>query len=123
MLDLLPATGSLMIARLGPGVLTVVAMHDGVVIIARSLELPEETPDIIGEIAEDVHPTLAYFEDQTGARPQKLFLAGLGPEAGTAATRLSVELDLPVDFLHEEYPGLAGYLVSVAPAKSKAVAA
>jgi type IV pilus assembly protein PilM len=122
MLDLLPATGSLMVARFAPGVLTVVGVSDGVVIIARSLELPELTSDPIGQIAEDIHPTLAYLEDQSGIRPEKLFLAGFGPESNSAATRLSVELDLPVDPLHDPYPGLAGYLASLALAPRKAAA-
>jgi type IV pilus assembly protein PilM len=114
MLDLLPAKGSLMVARLGPGVLTVVAISDGVVIIARSLELPEMASNPVEQIAEDIHPTLAYLEDQSGVRPEKLFLAGFGPESATAAARLSVELNLPVDPLIEPYPGLAGYLAAAA---------
>jgi type IV pilus assembly protein PilM len=112
MLDLLPATGSLMVARLGPGVLTVVAISDGVVIIARSLELPEMASNPVEQIAEDIHPTLAYLEDQSGVRPEKLFLAGFGSDSGTAAARLSIELNLPVDPLNEPYPGLAGYLAA-----------
>jgi len=120
MLDLLPAKGSLMVARLGPGVLTVVGISDGVVIIVRSLELPELTSNPLDQIAEDIHPTLAYLEDQDGIRPEKLFLAGFGPESSHAATRLSVELDLPVDPLHEPYPGLSGYLASLAPSRAPA---
>lgn len=120
MLDLLPAGGSLMVARLGPGVLTVVAVSGGVVIIARSLELPEMESNPIEQIAEDIHPTLAYLEDQSGVRPEKLFLAGFGAESGTAATRLAVELELPVEPLYDQFPGLAGYLASIAPGKGPA---
>ncbi len=38
MLDLFPVTGSIVIARLSPGALTVLALSDGVVTIVRSLE-------------------------------------------------------------------------------------
>src|SRR3984885_3852229 len=83
MLDLLPVTGSLVVARLSPGALTVIGMKDGVVTIARSLELAEMDPanDNLAEITTDVYPTLAYIEDQTGSRPEKLFIAGFGPDS------------------------------------------
>jgi type IV pilus assembly protein PilM len=113
MLELLPATGSLLVARRSPGVLTVIALKDGIVTIARSLELPADTPDELEEISSDIYPTLAYIEDQGGARPERLFLAGFGPDVETSATRLSVELDLPVEPLDEAHPGLAGYLRSL----------
>ena len=116
-LDLVPATGSLVFARRSPGGLTAIGMKDGVVTIARSLELAdaEANPDPLTEIADDIYPTLAYIEDQTGARPEKLFLAGFGLESETSATRLSVELEIAVEVIAEPWPGLAGYLHSLAP--------
>lgn len=130
MLDLLPATGSLVLAHRSPGTLTVIALSDGVVTIARSLELAaaeldsEIEFDPLDEISADIYPTLAYIEDQIGARPEKLFIAGFGPDSETSALRLSVELDLPVEAMLDPYPGLAGYLASIAPAApvKKAVA-
>jgi type IV pilus assembly protein PilM len=122
MLDLLPSTGSLVVARLSPGSLTVIGMKDGVVTIARSLELAEldAAADPLAEITADIYPTLAYIEDQTGSRPEKLFIAGFGEDSDTSAIRLSVELEIPVESLPgmAAWPGLAGYLVSLAP-KSK----
>ena len=127
MLDLLPATGSLVVARLSPGALTVIGMKDGVVTIARSLELADldassldASVDPIAEIVADIYPTLAYIEDQTGSRPEKLFIAGFGSESNTSATRLSIELEIPVEPLsllpdREAWPGLAGYLASLMP--------
>lgn len=122
MLDLVPATGSVVVARRSPGALTVIGLKDGIVTIARSLELSEDdtTSDPLSEIADDIYPTLAYIEDQTGARPGKLLLAGFSDEAGTSATRLSIELDISAETLDDPWPGLAGYLRSVAP---KALAA
>ena len=119
MLDLLPVTGSLVVARLSPGALTVIGMKDGVVTIARSLELAEMDPanDNLAEITTDIYPTLAYIEDQTGSRPEKLFIAGFGSESDTSATRLSIELEIPVESLSvsDDWPGLAGYLASLTP--------
>jgi type IV pilus assembly protein PilM len=122
MLDLLPATGSLVVARLSPGALTVIGMKDGVVTIARSLELAEldAAGDLLAEIVADIYPTLAYIEDQTGSRPEKLFIAGFGSESNTSATRLSIELEIPVEPLSssvdtDAWPGLAGYLASLMP--------
>src|SRR5438552_4106600 len=44
MLELLPATGSLLMAHRSPGIITVIALDNGIVTIARSLELPEKKP-------------------------------------------------------------------------------
>lgn len=116
MLDLIPSTGSVVVARRSPGALTAIGLKDGIVTIARSLELSDsEAADPLNEIADDIYPTLAYIEDQTGARPEKLYIAGFGEEAETAGTRLSIELEIPVEPLNEPYPGLAGYLKSLSP--------
>jgi len=131
MLDLFPVTGSIVIARLSPGALTVLAVSDGVVTIVRSLELAhadEANPgDALADIIADVYPTLAYIEDQTGSRPAKMLIAGFGPDARTAAPLLAHELEIPVESLDNPWPGIAGYLESLAvkakPAKVAAVKA
>jgi type IV pilus assembly protein PilM len=123
MLDLLPAMGSLVLAHFSPGALTVIALSDGVVTIARTLEMTEGEPDPLDEIIAAIYPTLAYIEDQNRSRPQKLFIAGFGDESEPSSIRLSVELDIPVEAIQESYPGLAGYLASVAPKANKKVAA
>jgi Tfp pilus assembly protein PilN len=112
LLELLPRKGALLVAHLSPGSLTVLALRDGVLTLARSLELTANTSDPLDEISADLYPTLIYLEDQAGFRPEKLVIAGFGSEGGTAATRLSVELDIPVEALNVENPGLAGYLKS-----------
>ena len=115
MLELLPARGSLVLAHLGPGTLTVLGLNDGVVTIARSLELTSADP--VAEISADIYPTLAYIEDQSGARPERLFLAGFGSDGPRVASRLSEELDLAAEAMNEPHPGLAGYLASLNPHK------
>jgi type IV pilus assembly protein PilM len=118
-LDLLPVTGSLVLARRSPGALTVLAVANGVVTIARTLEIgdPEALDvDPQEEIIAALYPTLAYIEDQSGARPEKLFIAGFGDDADEACIRLAIELEIPVEPLAEAHPGLAGYLASIAPA-------
>jgi type IV pilus assembly protein PilM len=122
MLDLFPMTGSVLIARRSAGVLTVLALENGVVTLARALEHPEDTADPLEEIAADVYPTLAYIEDQTGKRPERLTIAGFGDESHSAAVRLSVDLDLPVDAMDDPHPGLAGYLASLTMPTKKAAA-
>ncbi len=111
MLELLPATGSFLVARLSPGALTIIALRDGLVTIVRSLELAPELQ--IDEIAAALFPTMAYIEDQTGARPDELFLAGFGRDSAVAVARLSADLELSVEALPDAAPGLAGYLASL----------
>jgi type IV pilus assembly protein PilM len=109
MLDLLPDKGSIVLAHHSPGALTVLALADGVVTIARTLEMGEGDADPLDEIIAAIYPTLAYIEDQQGSRPEKLFIAGFGDESESSSIRLSVELDIPIEAIREPYPGLAGY--------------
>jgi type IV pilus assembly protein PilM len=110
MLDLLPVTGSIVLAHHSPGALTVLALSDGVVTIARTLEMGDDAAtDPLEEVIAAIYPTLAYIEDQTHARPEKLFIAGFGERSESSSTRLAVELDIPVEAIEESYPGLAGY--------------
>jgi type IV pilus assembly protein PilM len=122
-LDLLPVTGSIVLAHHSPGALTVIALSNGVVTIARSLEMGDSELDTLDEIIAAIYPTLAYIEDQNRIRPEKLFIAGFGEQSEPSSIRLAAELDIPVDAIDEPYPGLAGYLASVTPNKTKKVAA
>jgi len=119
LLELLPTKGFLLVANRAPGSLTVLAIRDGIVRLARSLELEGNASDPLDEISSDLYPTLVYLEDQTGARPERLILAGFGEDASSAATRLSVELEIDAEILPERYPGLAGYLASLRRVKSR----
>jgi type IV pilus assembly protein PilM len=118
LLELLPPRGFLLVANLAPGALSVLAIKDGIVQLARSLELGESVDDPLDEISSDLYPTLVYLEDQTGARPEKLILSGFGADSASAAMRLSIELEIEAEILREKHAGLAGYLASLARAKS-----
>jgi type IV pilus assembly protein PilM len=115
MLDLLPFTGTFMVAHRSPGALTVLAITNGILTLARSLEMTAGETDPLEEISADLYPTLIYIEDQTGLRPEKLMIAGFGPESEESATRLAVDLDTTVEVIADPHPGLAGYLRSLAP--------
>ena len=102
-----------MLARLGSGSLSVFAVRDGVILLARVLELAAGADDPLAEIVEDLYPTLVYLEDQTGGRPKRLMLAGFGAEGDAAAARLGVELELATEVMAAPLPGIAGYLASL----------
>lgn len=109
MLDLVPTTGAIIIAKLSGGILTVMAVDRGSVRLVRSLELAERTLD---EIAADLYPTFAYAEDSFGTRPETLILCGFGDLARDAGRRFEEELSAKVDILPYRTAGLAGYLRS-----------
>ena len=119
MLDLLPVKGSILVAHRSPGALTVLALRDGILTLARTLELAEKA-----DLSDDIYPTLIYLEDQTGARPDKLILVGqVSDLPSNQSERLSVELAIPTESIPEPYPGLAGYLKSLAVTASPRKAA
>lgn len=120
MLEMLPTKGSLLVAHHSPGALTVLALANGVVILARSLELAQGSADPLEEISADIYPTLIYIEDQTGSRPEQVIIGGFGDDSDIAATRLAVELDLPVNALPGNHLGLTGYLQSLYTSKKAA---
>jgi len=116
-IDLLPNTASVVLAHRSPGALTVLGLNHGVVTIARTLEISEEG-DPLEEVVAAIFPTLAYIEDNEGARPSRLFVTGFEEETEDARIRLSMELEIPVDAIEERFPGLAGYLMAIHPPKT-----
>jgi type IV pilus assembly protein PilM len=121
-LDLLPATGSYLVAHRNSGALAVLVIGNGVLTLARSLELSSDASDPLAEIVSDLYATRVYVEDQAGVRPDRLYLAGFGHDAPRVAARLSSELDVEVEIVKEEHPGLAGYLRSLNPSPAKVAA-
>jgi hypothetical protein len=115
LLELLPNAGSVLAAHQGPGHLSLLGLRDGVLTLARTLEL-----DHTSSLADDLYPTLVYLEDQTGQRPERLIL--VGSTAGPSAEELSAELKLPVEIIPDEHAPLTGYLRSVDPVVRKAAA-
>ena len=122
-LELLPTTGSYLVAHRNSGALSVLVIGNGVLTLARSLELSSDVDSPIEEIVSDLYATRVYVEDQAGARPDRLYLAGFGSEAAGIAPRLSAELDVETEVVKDAHPGLAGYLRSVSAAPAQKVAA
>jgi len=115
--ELVPPVGAkLLVKRTGP-ILSIAASQAGVLKLVRSLELSDSSLD---EMLGHLHPTLAFVEDQLGARPAVLLLCGFGSSFQEAQLRLAVELDLPVEPLQSRFgpagefnAGLLGYLESL----------
>jgi hypothetical protein len=110
------------VAHQNSGALAVLVVGNGILTLARSLELNSESQNAetinpLDEIVSDLYATRVYVEDQAGARPDRLYLAGFGAESQAFLARLSAELDVQVEVIIEEHPGLAGYLRSLAPSK------
>ena len=137
LLELLPSAGSYLVAHQNSGALAVLVVGNGVLTLARSLELNSESQNSdvrnrevpnsdaanpLDEIVSDLYATRVYVEDQAGARPDRLYLAGFGTESEMFLARLSSELDVQVEVVLEEYPGLSGYLRSLSPAAPSSVA-
>jgi type IV pilus assembly protein PilM len=113
MLELVREKGLVLVARRGSKVLSVFALRDGVVLLARVLELAATATDPMEEIVADLYPTMVYLEDQIGARPSKLIVAGFGDDAADAKVRLAAELDVLTESIAPRHPGIAGYLASL----------
>jgi hypothetical protein len=97
---------------------------NGVLTLARSLEPNHEAPGTgdgapLDEIVSNLYATRVYVEDQYGARPDRLYLAGFGDESARVASRLASELDVKIEIVTEDHPGLAGYLRSLAPSSKR----
>jgi type IV pilus assembly protein PilM len=136
--DLLPTTGSIVHAHRSPGALTILALSNGIVTIARTLEINDASTaqitsaadefggdsiaDPLDEVIAAIYPTLAYIEDNDKVRPGKLFVTGFGDQTQASAIRLSLELNIAVESIDEPYPGLAGYLASITPQAKPAAA-
>lgn len=112
-LDLLPTTGSIVLAHRSPGALTVLGINNGVVTIARTLDVTESDP--MDEVIAAIYSTLTYIEDNEGTRPSRLYISGFGEET-------NIELDIQIQPITDPYPGLAGYLKSITPPAKKAAA-
>jgi type IV pilus assembly protein PilM len=118
MLELLPPAGSFLVAHLHSGALSVLAVSNGILTLVRSLELASHADpavDFLDEVVSGLYATRIYMEDQGEVRPERLYLAGFGEQTPVTAGRLTSELDIPVEVVEHNDPGLAGYLHSLHP--------
>jgi len=126
MLELLPPDGSFLVAHLHSYALTVLVVSNGILTLARSLELAshaDSSADFIDEVVAGLYATRIYVEDQGDKKPERLYLAGFGEDTSRAESRLTAELDMPVEVVPQTDPGLAGYLYSLYPRSSIRTAA
>jgi type IV pilus assembly protein PilM len=107
------------LARLNGKALTVAVMNTGVIKLVRCVELPDVTPE---EIQAVLLPTMAYIEDEMGARPARMLACGLGNEPawerelGVSVEPLQSRFGAPDQF----NAGLLGYLQSIRGGGAKA---
>jgi type IV pilus assembly protein PilM len=109
-LNLCPAEGVAVIAKLTGNVLTVMAVEDGRLKLFRCLTVEGESDE---EILAVLNPTFAYIEDELGQKPQKMLLCGFAAPPGG--------LNLDIEPLRSRWgspnafnAGLLGYLETAA---------
>ena len=117
-LNLLEANGITLLVKLGGRVLSVLVLMDNAVKLARCIEMDQAG---VLDIESVLHPTIAYIEDELKSRPQLVWLAGFGAEAGEFAPRWESEWGVAVQPVRSRFgapnrnnSGLLGYLESVA---------
>src|SRR5580704_10655461 len=117
-LNLLEANGITLLVKLGGRVLSVLVLKDNAVKLARCIEMDQAG---VLDIESVLHPTIAYIEDELKSRPQLVWLAGFGGEAGELAPRWESEWGVAVQPIRSRFgspdrnnSGLLGYLESVA---------
>jgi type IV pilus assembly protein PilM len=122
LLELLPATGSYLVAHQNSATLTILVVSNGVLTLARSLGANQDEANQVSpaettldEVVSNLYATRVYVEDQSGSSPDRLYLAGFGHDSSRVASRLAAELNLETETVQAEYPGLTGYLTSLLP--------
>ncbi len=112
-LQLVEGRQVMVVAKLSGSVLTLMVLNGGVLKLIRCLEL--------GDVAADVYPTIAYVEDQLGAKAEMLLLCGFGAGTEEYQRQFHKDLGIPVEALRspagvpgETNAGLMGYLMGAA---------
>ncbi len=115
-LELAPAEGLSVLAKLTGRVLTVVVREKSIVKLVRCVEVASQEFD---DIAAVLLPTFVYVEDNLGKAADSLLLCGFGAQLDAVQRRLQNELGLAVEPLRsplgtagENNAGLLGYLHS-----------
>lgn len=116
-LELVRHSGIAVMAKRNGRALSVSVLHEGRLKLMRSVELDYQTEE---EMAAVLYPTFAFVEDEMGARPNLLVLAGFGPGFDQVAPLWQAGLDVPVEPARSRHgiplaanTGLLGYLESV----------
>jgi len=116
-LELVRESGVAVLLKLSGRFMTISVLERGALKLLRAIELAEISP---GEILAPLYPTMAYAEDQLGARPDKLLLGGFGSATADLRRLMELELGAPVEPLVSRYgevedynAGLLGWLESL----------
>lgn len=106
-----------LLAKLSGRVLAITSLKNGVLKLVRCLEVPEVTYDDVTGV---LFPTIAFVEDEEGARPDRLSLVGFGEIASTHMQDWQRELGIRVEHLKSSIAtpepfntGLLGYMESL----------
>ena len=107
-LDAVPNSGCRVVVKLNGVVLAIAVTDGGALRLLRTIELPEASPDAIGE---HLIPTLIYVEDEWGRKPQSVYAVGFDP--------MWLESELAAETLNSPYgaaqannAGLLGWLAA-----------
>ncbi len=113
-LELAPAEGLSVLAKLTGHALSVLVRSHGVLKLARCIEMPARD---LEDVAAVLLPTFVYVEDNLGGKAERLLLCGFGSQTDAAQARFAGELGVPVEPLRsavgmpgESNAGLLGYL-------------
>ena len=116
-LDLAPAEGLSVLAKLSGHTLSVLVRQQGVLKLTRSIELSARD---LEDVAAVLLPTFVYVEDNLGGKAERLLLCGFGGQTEAVAARFSGELGVPAEPLRaavgmpgESNAGLLGYLRAI----------
>jgi type IV pilus assembly protein PilM len=117
-LELAPAAGLNVFAKITGRVLTVVVRESGILKLVRCLEVPSQE---LEDVASVLLPTFVYVEDNWSTRADSLFLCGFGAQSDNAQRHFEKELGVTVELVRspwgmpgETNAGLLGFLQSVA---------
>lgn len=116
-LELVPATGLKVLAKLTGRILSLAVLDSGVLKLVRAIQLTEVN---LEEMLGHMHPTFAYVEDQLAASPDTLLVCGFGAATEGARSWLQSALRVKTEALASHWgqpgefnAGLLGYLESL----------
>jgi type IV pilus assembly protein PilM len=84
-LAILDSTEPVLAANLGARTLTTCVTRGRDLLLYRTLNLPDDPGKRQEEVQRDITVATAYYEDKLGARPEKLYFAGIGAGGASAA--------------------------------------
>lgn len=116
-LELLRESGVAVLVKLSGRFLTISVVADGRLKLLRAIELGAVAEE---EILAPLYPTMAYVEDQLGARVERLLLCGFGEATTDFARELERQLSVPTAAVRSRFKeveqhdaGVLGWLESL----------